>query len=90
MKVYIIIPIILFMAITAEASENTMKGSTAQLYQECVAVSLYTMKGRELNSIVKGNRTLEKTNLIPDGWTVVGITTKSESDISNPYIVICH
>ena len=89
MKVYIIIPIILFMAITAEASENTMKDSTAQLYQECVAVSLYTMKGRELNSIVKGNRTLEKTNLIPDGWTVVGITTKSESDISNPYIVIC-
>lgn len=90
MKIYIIIPIILLIAFTTEASENTHKGGTAQQYQECVAVSLFTVEGRELNSIVKNSRMIEKTNLIPDGWAVVGVTTKNESDISNPHLVICH
>ena len=59
-------------------------------YQECVAVSLYTMQGRELNSAVENNRKIKQTTLIPKGWTVIGTTTKTENEIIAPYVVICH
>lgn len=89
MKRYIIISIILLVAFSTHASENTQKENSAQSYRECVAVSLFTVEGREINSMVTNNRAINKTNLIPDGWTVVGVTTQSDSDMSNPYIVIC-
>ena len=90
MKRYIIIPIILLVTFSTHASENAQKDSSVQSYRECVAVSLLTIEGRELNSMVTNNRTINKSNLIPDGWSVVGVTTQSDSDMSNPYIVICH
>ena len=90
MKNYLIIPVILFTTITAEAEQNKLEGSAyGQGFEECVAVSLFTIQGRELNSIVKSNRSMEKTNIIPEGWTVIGVTTKSETEEIAPYMVIC-
>ena len=60
-----------------------------QNFKECVAVSLYTMQGGELNSIARNNRPIEKTNIIPEGWTVFGVTTKTETGNVAPYMVIC-
>lgn len=91
MKRYLISAIILLTTFAAEANKNSFVQSTSkEHYQECLAVSLYTMQGKELNSIVKNNRTIEDTNTIPEGWTVVGVTTKKEDTISAPYLVICH
>ena len=59
-------------------------------YQECVAVSLYTIQGREFNSAVENNRKVKDTTLIPKGWTVIGATTKSDAEKIMPYVVICH
>ena len=58
-------------------------------FRECAAVSLYTMQGRELNAIVAENRPMKQTNVIPEGWTVVGVTEKQEAGATSPYIVIC-
>lgn len=80
----------LLIACNSYANANTLTQTDIKHGQECVAVSLYTIEGKELNSIVKNKRTIEKTNFIPEGWTVVGVTTKNENDISNPYLVICH
>lgn len=75
---------------TAEAGQDkSLQAADKQNFEECVAVSLYTMQGRELNSIARNNRPIEKTNKIPEGWTVIGVTTKSETDNVAPYMVIC-
>lgn len=91
MNKYLAISIVFFTSFTAAASENNLLKSTSrEQYKECVAVTLYTMKGRELNAIVETNRPIVDINKIPEGWTVVGVTTKKEGAISSPYIVICH
>ena len=91
MKRYLVIPVLLLTVFVTEANEKSFTQSHSRdQYRECVAVSLFTMQGRELNSIVKGNRTLDGTNAIPEGWTVVGVTTKKEATISTPYLVIWH
>ena len=91
MKTYLLIPFILLTMSTAVARESSSKQSAgANQYRECVAVSLHTMNGQELDSIVRNNRVVEDANLIPEGWVVVGVTTKSEGPISRPYMVICH
>ena len=91
MKRVLMFSVILFSTWVAEANENSStQSSVNKQYHECVAVSLYTMQANELNSIVKNNRTITGTNTIPEGWTVIGVTTKTESDIDAPYLVICH
>ena len=91
MKRYLIIPVILLSTFVAEANENSSAQSSAnEHYQECLAVSLYTKQGKEVNSIVENKRTIKETNSIPKGWSVVGVTTKTEADINTPYLVICH
>ena len=74
---------------SAEENASAPVGDSKQ-YRECVAVSLYTMQGRELNSAVENNRKIKETTLIPKGWTVIGATTKTEAEIITPYVVICH
>ena len=74
---------------SAEENASAPVGDNKQ-YQECVAVSLYTMQGRELNSAVENNRKIKQTTLIPKGWTVIGATTKTEAGVIMPYVVICH
>ena len=91
MKRYVIIPFILLTTFITTADEKTFSQSISrEQYKECIAVSLYTIEGRELNSIVENNRKIAGTNAIPEGWTVVGITTKKEAFITSPYLVICH
>jgi len=90
MKRYLIIPVLLFSTIITEAKENLPEqSSTNQQYRECVAVSLFTKEGREVNSAAKDKRPLEGTNSIPEGWSVVGVTTKKEAVLTTPYLVIC-
>ena len=91
MKRYLIIPVILFSSFVSEANENSSaQSSINKQYQECLAVSLFTREGREVNSIVENKRKIKETNIIPEGWSVVGVTTKTEADINTPYLVICH
>ena len=91
MKRYFIIPVILLSIFIAEANGNSLAQSSAnKQYKECLAVSLFTKQGKELNSIVKNNRAIEDTNTIPEGWTVVGVTAKKEALVTTPYLVICH
>jgi len=91
MKRYIVLPIILLATLATEANENSyVQPVTNNGYQECMAVSLFTMQGRELNSAIENNRRIEQTNVIPKGWTVVGVTTKKEANDISPYLVICH
>lgn len=74
---------------SAEDNASATESANNQ-YQECVAVSLYTIQGRELNSAIENNRKVKQTSLIPKGWTVIGATTKTENEIITPYVVICH
>jgi hypothetical protein len=91
MKRYVITPFILLATFITTADEKTFSQSISrEHYQECIAVSLYTIEGRELNSIVKNNREIVGANAIPEGWSVVGITTKKEAFATSPYLVICH
>lgn len=91
MKKYIVLPFILLTTFIVTADEKTFSQPfSREQYRECIAASLYTMEGRELNSIVNNNRRIQGTNAIPEGWTVVGITTKKEASATTPYLVICH
>lgn len=91
MKRYIVLPVILLATLATEANENaSVQAVSNQGYQECVAVSLFTVQGRELNSAIENNRRIDQTNVIPKGWTVVGVTTKKEANDISPYLVICH
>lgn len=91
MKRVLLVPVILLSTFVTAANENSSAPSPANnQYQECLAVSLFTREGKEVNSMVKNNRVIEDTNAIPEGWSVVGVTTKTEADISTPYLVICH
>lgn len=91
MKRYLLISIISLAASSAQADEeSSMQFREQGQYQECVGVSLFTMQGRELNSIVKNNRMVVGTNEIPEGWSVIAVTTKTEVDETVPYLVICH
>ncbi len=91
MKRVLIIPVILLSPFITEANENSLAQSSAnEQYQECIAVSLFTREGREVNSMVENNRKIKQTNIIPKGWSVVGVTTKTEAGIETPYLVICH
>ena len=91
MKRVLLVPVILLSTFVTAANENSSAPSSANTqYQECLAVSIFTREGKEVNSMVKNNRVIEDTNTIPEGWSVVGVTTKTEADISTPYLVICH
>ena len=91
MRKHLVIAIILFTTFATEADENSsVQANTKEQYDKCVGVSLHTMPGRELNSIVENNRTIKDTTLIPEGWTVIGVTTKKETEVTTPYLVICH
>lgn len=91
MKTVLLVPVILLSTFVAEANENTSTQSSANTqYQECLAVSLFTREGKEVNSMVENKRKIKETNIIPEGWAVVGVTTKTEADINTPYLVICH
>ncbi len=90
MKRYLLISIISLAASAAQADEElSMQFQNNGSYHECVGVSLFTMQGRELNSIVNNNRMVVGTNEIPEGWRVVAVTTKTEVDETIPYLVIC-
>ena len=90
MKRYLLISILYLAASAAQADEElSMKFQVKGQYQECVGVSLFTMQGRELNSIANNNRVVVGTNEIPEGWSVVAVTTKTEVDETVPYLVIC-
>ena len=90
MKRYLLISIISLAASAAMADEElSMQIQDNGQYQECVGVSLFTMQGRELNSIVKNNRMVVGTNEIPEGWDVIAVTTKTDVDETVPYLVIC-
>lgn len=86
---HIIVVFIMSFAVMADDTSTVNTNEKGQ-YQECVAVSLHTMQGRELDSIVKSSRKIKETTLIPKGWTLIGLTTKSEDGIVAPYMVICH
>ena len=91
MKRALMFPVLILSTFVTGANENSSAQSSAnKQFQECLAVSLYTKQGKEVNSMVKNNRVIEDTNTIPEGWSVVGVTTKTEADISTPYLVICH
>ena len=90
MKIYLVIATLLLAAFSVEARESSILDNTGAQYTECVAVSLFTIAGRELNSIIDNKRTIETANAIPEGWAVIGVTTKSENEVSRPYLVICH
>ncbi len=91
MKRYVVLPIILLATLAAEANAKASVQSVSNKgYQECLAVSLYTVEGRELNSAVENNRKIEQTNVIPKGWSVIGVTTKKDNKDISPYLVICH
>lgn len=91
MNKYLVIPVVLFSSFVSEANENSSaQSSTNEQYRECLAVSIFTKEGRELNSIVENKRKIKGTNIIPEGWSVVGVTTKTEAGINTPYMVICH
>ncbi len=90
MDKYIVVSILMLTSFASNAGEKSAVRSDDGRFQECVAVSLYTMQGRELNSAVKNNRKIEETNLIPEGWSVVGVTEETEADTTKPYLVICH
>ncbi|MCG6937163.1 MAG: hypothetical protein LJE83_03185 [Gammaproteobacteria bacterium] len=90
MKRNIIILLLLCSTLAAEAKDNTPAQSSAkQQYQECVAVSMFTKQGREINAIAENNRAIEETNHIPEGWSVLGVTTQKEALVTTPYLVIC-
>jgi hypothetical protein len=91
MKRFLIIPVILFSSFVSGAKENPPEQSSANKeYRECVAVSLFTKEGREVNSMIENKRMITQTNIIPEGWSVIGVTTKTEADVDTPYLVICH
>lgn len=91
MKKLLVITIILLAPFATQANENSsVQTANNQRFQECIAASLHTMLGSELNSIVESKRTLKQTTLIPEGWTVVGVTAKKETGSTTPYLVICH
>jgi hypothetical protein len=91
MKRRLIIPVILFSSFVSGAEEHSPEQSSAnKQYRECVAVSLFTKEGREINTMIENNRMIKQTNIIPEGWSVIGVTTKTEADVDTPYLVICH
>ena len=91
MKNYFFIPVVLLCSFTALAGEPSAgKVPESSQYSECVAVSLFTMQGRELNAAVENKRAIAKTNAIPAGWSVVGVVSKTEHGRDEPYMVICH
>lgn len=91
MKTNVIFLLLMFTAFSTAARENLdARSNDSQQYSECVAVSLFTKQGNEINAIAKDSRTLENTNRIPAGWSVIGVTTKQEAGAISPYIVICH
>lgn len=91
MKTKVIILLLLLSTFAAQAKENQASQSNdRQHYSECVAVSLFTKQGKEINAIAEDNRTIEETNLIPEGWSVIGVTIKQEAQVTSPYLVICH
>ena len=86
-----IISVLLLAALSVNADENpSVHPSADHQYRECVAVSLYTVQRRELNSMVKNNREIEDSTAIPEGWSVVGVTSKQDAESDMPYLVICH
>jgi len=91
MKAYLLFSVLILAAFTTSAKDNLyMQAEAEESFHECVAVSLFTMQGRELNSAVRGNSLAKETNYIPEGWSVVGVTEKTESGVTSPYLVICH
>ena len=91
MKNYFIIPVVLLWSLSVQAEEHSAgKAPESSQYSECVAVSLFTQQGRELNAAVENKRAIEKTNAVPAGWSVVGVTSKTERGQDEPYMVICH
>lgn len=93
MKRYLVITVLLLTAFSVQADDDedaSVPIKDKGQYQECVGVSLFTLQGRELNSIVNNNRMVVGTNEIPEGWSVVGVTTKTEAEVTEPYLVICH
>ena len=90
MKRYLIISVLFFVALNTEADESaSARPDNAEQYTECVGVSLYTMQGKEFNSMVKNNRMVKDTNAIPKDWKVIGTTEKTEADVITPFLVIC-
>lgn len=90
MQRHLLIPFLLITPFAAASETSAVQTNNKEQYEECVGVSLHTMQGRELNSIVENNRMIKDSNVIPKGWTVVGTTTKTETDVTTPYLVICH
>jgi len=95
MKKTLILAVVLSCVFAVHAGERSSAQTSAQAsagpqYRECVAVSLFTLPGRELNVIAENNRSIQKTNIIPPGWSVVGVTTATERGSDEPYMVICH
>ena len=91
MKKHLVIPIILLTSFATQADEiSSLQAADNEHFKECVAASLHTMPGSELNSIVENNRAIKQTTRIPAGWTVAGVTAKNETGITTPYLVICH
>lgn len=90
MQRHLLIPFLLITPFAATSETSAVQTNNKEQYEECVGVSLHTMQGRELNSIVENNRMIKDSNVIPKGWTVVGITTKTETEVTTPYLVICH
>ena len=99
MKRNLILPVILlsilFLSTSVTAAKDnsftqvSQQTSGHKQYRECVAVSLFTKEGIEINSIAENNRTIEGINKIPEGWSVIGVTTKKEALVTSPYLVIC-
>ena len=90
MKRYLLVSILSLAVTAAQADEElSMQFQEKGQYQECVGVSLFTMQGRELNSIANNNRVVVGTNVIPEGLSVVAVTNKTEVDETVPYLVIC-
>jgi len=91
MKKILFIPLLVLPSLSFAIPEMSAHHEVAETgYRECVAASLFTMEGKELNSIIENHRTIPDTNRIPEGWTVVGITTERVGAVSKPYMLICH
>ena len=86
-----IVVTLLLTTFVVEADDSPFKKSNSvKQYSECIGVSLNTRDSKEVHAITETGKGIEDATLIPDGWSVIGVTTKKEALITAPYLVICH
>ncbi|MGI5861658.1 MAG: hypothetical protein ACOX6T_06325 [Myxococcales bacterium] len=72
-------------AVIAGRAGGAYAQETRPVFNECIAVSLYSTTGRDFNA----GGLPDKTVKIPAGWTVVGGTVVGAGNAANPGVVLC-